>query len=288
MSKVTAVPRGTAETGCVAGELTRADLKYASAREVREAIRSGRWTGVTHGLAFGHVHANLAIVPAAHAFDFMRFCFRNPKPCPLLDVTDAGDPEPGNVAPGGDVRTDLSLYRVYRQGRLVGTVPNIVNLWRDDHVAFLLGCSLSFDQALIDAGVPLRHLQSERGRISVYTSNIPCRAAGVFHGPMVVSMRPIKKVHVVRVIEVTSRYPVAHGAPVHVGDPAAIGIADLSRVEWGEYNQPADDEVPVFWACGVTPQAIALASGIDMITHSSGHMFLTDLRLSQSQHTLIV
>ena len=263
--------------------LVRSDLTHAHPGEVRAAIRSGRWTGVTHGMAHGHVHANLAIVPQRYAFDFLRFCLVNPKPCPLIEVLDAGDPVPKRCAAGADVRTDLAQYRIYRDGLHVDTVGSIKDRWRDDHVAFLLGCSLSFDLAMIEAGIPLRHLQQPDGRISVYTSSIPCTPAGVFNGPVVVSMRPIPRKYLVATIETTARYPIAHGAPVHVGEPADIGIADLTKVDWGRFNAVHDDEVPVFWACGVTPQAVAMACGIpEMITHSSGHMFVTDLTLAKA------
>ena len=229
------------------------------------------------------MQANLAIVPERDAFDFMRFCHRNPKPCPLLDVTEPGDPEPRIVAPGADLRTDLGGYRIYRDGKMVEEVGDITAHWRKDYVGFLLGCSLSFDEVMLNAGIPLRHLKNEFGRISVYISGIQCNPAGIFEGPMVVSMRPIPRDHLIKTIEVTARCPLAHGSPVHVGDPSAIGIADLAKVDWGEYQEVADDEVPVFWACGITPQAVAMAAGIpEMITHSAGHMFLTDLRLSET------
>lgn len=260
--------------------LKRSDLADRSAAEVRAAIRRGEWRRTTHGLANGYVQANLAIVPEPYAFDFMRFCHRNPKPCPLIDVTEPGGPEPHLAAPGADLRTDLSGYRVYRHGEMVQEVADIKSIWREDHVGFFLGCSLSFDYLMLQAGIPLRHLQSEHGRIAVYISNIPCQPAGIFKGPMVVSMRPIPRGLVVKTVEVTSRCPLVHGAPVHIGDPSAIGIEDLGRPHWGEFTHLAADEVPVFWACGITPQAIAMSAKIpEMITHSAGHMFLTDLRL---------
>lgn len=265
-------------TGVIAD---RTQLRDATPAEVRSAIREARWTGVTHGMARGHIQANLAIVPHRHAFDFLQFCLRNPKPCPLIEVLDPGDPRPQQAAAGGDIRTDLSKYRVFRNGELVGEVPNLRELWRDDHVGFLMGCSLSFDQAMLDAGIPLRHLNDAGGRIAVYESNIACRPAGVFSGNMIVSMRPIPREHLVRTIETTAMYPIAHGAPVHVGAPEAIGIDDLGKVHSGRANAVGPDEVPVFWGCGVTPQAIALASGIpEMITHATGHLFMTDLRIA--------
>jgi len=258
--------------------LTRDDLIGRSPAEVRAAIRSGAFRGTTHRLGRGFVHCNLAIVRRDYAFDMLLFCQRNPKPCPLIEVLDPGDPEPKQWAPGGDIRTDLSRYAVYRDGKLAEEVPDLRGLWRDDHVGFLMGCSLSFDVLMTEAGIPLRHLEKEGGRISVYRSTIPCAPAGRLHGHMVVSMRPIPRKHLVQTIEVTSRAPIAHGAPVHVGDPREIGIEDLERVDWGLPNPLRDDEVPVFWACGVTPQLVAMESGVpEMITHATGHMFISDM-----------
>lgn len=258
----------------------RNEFSGATGAEVRHAIRTKRWTRTTHGLARGFYQANLAILPEKYAFDFLRFCQRNPKPCPIIDVTDPGDPEAKIAAPGSDLRSDLSGYRIYRDGAFVEQIGDISHLWRDDHVGFVIGCSMSFDDILTGAGIPQRHLATEEGRMSIYISNIQCRPAGHFHGPMVVSMRPIPKRHLVRAVEVTARYPMAHGSPVHIGDGREIGIADPEKVDWGRYNPPADDEVCVYWGCGITPQATAMACGIpEMITHSAGHMFLTDIRV---------
>ena len=265
--------------------LLREDLANVSGRDVRAAARSGQWRRATHGLARGYVQANMAIVPKRYAFDFMLFCQRNPKPCPVIDVTDPGDPEARFAAPGSDVRVDLPGYRVFRDGKLVAEVSEITNYWRADSVAFLLGCSNSMDDVLIEARIPQRHLESEDGRISVYASNIMCAPAGIFRGPVVVTMRPIPQSRLVDAISITARYPMAHGAPVHVGDPRAIGIEDLSRVGWGKYNELRHDDVPVFWACGVTPQAVAAKARIpEMITHAAGHMFVSDLKLTQLAH----
>lgn len=265
------------------GEIAYGDFRQWHPSEIRKAIREGRWNRVTHGLAPGYVHANLAILPERYAFDFMRFCFRNPKPCPLIDVTDPGDPEPRRAAPGADIRTDLGKYKVYKDGKYTGEVAHLKDVWRKDHVAFVLGCSASFDDAMLDAGIPMQHLEQEGGRIPVYISNIPCQPAGIFQGPMVISMRPIRQDLVVKAVEVTSRYPIAHGAPVHIGDPAKVGIADLAKPQWSVYTPLKDNEVPVYWACGVTPQSIAMAAGIpEMYTHAAGWMFITDLRLNAS------
>jgi len=261
--------------------MERAPLERATGADVRAAVRAGAWNRATHGLARGFVQANLAILPERHAFDFLRFTQRNPKPCPIIEVLDPGSPEPVITAPGADIRTDLPGYRVYREGRFVEERRSIEDIWRGDHVGFLIGCSNSMDEPMLEAGIPLRHLETEDGRISVYTSTIACQPAGVFRGPMVVSMRPIPASKVAKAVEITSRHPLAHGGPVHIGCPEAIGIPDLSKEAWGRYNPLGVDDVPVFWACGVTPQAIAMACGIpEMITHAAGHMLVTDLRLS--------
>ncbi len=249
-----------------------------SPQAVRADIRRGAFTGLTTGVAPGFVQANLAILPKDAAYDFLLFCQRNPRPCPLIDVTDAGSPEPRGAAPGADLRTDVPKYRIYKDGVLADSdVTGITPFWRDDLVSFLLGCSFTFEWALLDAGVPLRHID-EGKNVAMWKTSIQCRPAGRFHGPMVVSMRPIPIGLVPRAVTASARFPGAHGAPVHVGDPAAIGIADIDRPDWGDSVGVRPGEVPVFWACGVTPQAVALASKPPfMITHSPGHMFITDL-----------
>ena len=246
--------------------------------DVRQLIRSGSLVQPTSGVAPGYVQANLAILPKDLAFDFLLFCQRNPKPCPLLEVVEAGDVEPVQFAPGADLRTDVPLYRVYEYGEMTAEVEDISEFWRDDLVSFLLGCSFSFETALIRAGIPLRHIERETN-VSMFITNIPATSAGVFTGPTVVSMRPIRQEQVVRAVQVTSRFPAVHGAPLHVGDPTAIGIGDIMRPDFGEPTEIRDGEVPVFWACGVTPQAAAMASRPPMmITHSPGYMFITDKR----------
>lgn len=265
-------------------QIDKRSLKNASPTDVRAAARDGRLASATHGLARGHVQANLAILPERYAFDFLRFCIRNPKPCPLIEVTDPGVTEPRYAAPGADIRTDLPSYRIYRDGRLVEEVDSIEKHWRGGHVAFLLGCSNSFDEILVRNRIPQRHLEGDDGRISVYESNIQCEPAGIFHGPLVVTMRPIPAKDVVQTVELSSRYPIAHGGPVHIGDPTSIGIDNLEKVKWGRFNAPEVDDVPVYWACGVTPQAVALAAKIpEMITHAPGHMFVTDLRIDDQR-----
>jgi uncharacterized protein YcsI (UPF0317 family) len=246
-------------------------------RAVRAACRAGTWTRPTAGLAAGFAQANLAVLPREQAYDFLLFCQRNPKPCPLLEVTEPGCPEPVVAAPGADLRTDLPRYRVYREGELVDEPPDVTAYWRDDLVAFLLGCSFTFEHALLRAGIPLRHLAEGRN-VAMYRTSIPTRPAGRMHGPLVVSMRPIPAADVARAVQISGRYPAVHGAPVHVGAPEAIGIADLRRPDYGEPVEVLAGELPVFWACGVTPQAVAVAARVPLlITHAPGHMFVTDI-----------
>jgi len=215
-------------------------------------------------------------VPKAQAFDFLLFCQRNPKPCPLVEVLAPGAREP-LCAPGADIATDVPGYCIYRDGILVEERDQVATLWRDDLVAFLLGCSFSFESAVQAAGVPLRHIEQGRN-VAMYRTNVACAPAGIFSGEMVVSMRPIKSRDVARVVELSARLAIAHGAPVHVGNPAALGVADLARPEYGEPVEVMDDEVPVFWACGVTPQWVAQRSRLPLcITHAPGKMFVTDL-----------
>jgi uncharacterized protein YcsI (UPF0317 family) len=254
----------------------RAALARLSPSAVREEIRAGRWRGPTAGLAVGYAQANLVILPRAWAYDFLLFCHRNPKPCPLLAVTDPGEPRPGDVALGSDLRTDVPGYRIFEHP--AGETSAITGLWRDDLVAFLLGCSFTFEASILRAGIGVRHI--ELGvNVPMYVTTIPCRPAGPFAGPLVVSMRPVPWAQVPRVVQITARYPLAHGPPVHVGDPAAIGVRDLKRPDFGDPVPVRDGEVPVFWACGVTPQVVVTQARPDlMITHAPGHMFITDLR----------
>jgi uncharacterized protein YcsI (UPF0317 family) len=245
--------------------------------EARAMMRAGEWTGVTTGRAPGFAQANLAVLPRDLAYDFLLFCVRNPKPCPLVDVTDAGSPIPLRAAPGADLRTDLPRYRVFRSGELVDEPLSIERYWSDDMIAFLLGCSFTFEHGLREAGVVLRHIECGCN-VAMYRTTIPCEPAGVFSGPLVVSMRPIPAHQVALAVQVSARYPSMHGAPVHVGAPEALGIRDLGHPEWGDPVEILDGEVPVFWACGVTPQAVAMQARPSlMITHAPGHMFVTDI-----------
>jgi uncharacterized protein YcsI (UPF0317 family) len=247
-------------------------------RDVRRQIREGKWRKPTAGLAPGYVQTNLAILPRDLAFDFLLFAQRNPKPCPVLEVTDVGSPEPKLTAPGADLRTDTPKYCVYRQGKLTDEVTDLTSVWRDDLVSFLLGCSFTFEAALLQAGVPVRHIEEDKN-VPMFISSIPCVPAGIFRGPLVVTMRPIPAALVSRAVQITGRYPGVHGAPVHIGDPTQIGIRDLMRPDFGDAVTIRPGEVPVYWACGVTPQAVAMqAKPSLMITHAPGHMFITDLK----------
>ncbi len=253
-------------------------LASAHPRELWEMIRQGQFRLPTAGVCQGYAQANLAILPKEDAFDFLLFCQRNPKPCPVLDVAESGSYRPLVAAPEADLRTDIPLYRVYRHGELVEEPVNLLAHWRDDLVAFLLGCSFSFERALLANDIPVRHIE-EGVNVPMYITLRQCTPAGRFHGPMVVSMRPIPHQQVVRATQVTSRFPSVHGAPVHIGDPAQIGIQDLARPDFGDPVTIHPGEVPVFWACGVTPQAVAMRTKPElMITHAPGYMFVTTLK----------
>jgi uncharacterized protein YcsI (UPF0317 family) len=254
------------------------DLRHASGAEMRRLVSTREWTGPTAGLAMGQVQANLVIVPRELAYDFLLFCQRNPKPCPVLDVTEVGSPEPKHVARGADLRTDVPRYRVYRHGELTEEPDNLLSHWRDDFVGFLIGCSFTFENALLEAGLPVRHIDSGCN-VPMFRTEIPCRPAGVLRGPMVVSMRPMTMAQAIRAVQVCGRFPRAHGAPIHIGDPGMIGIRDLGKPDFGDPVDCRPGEVPVFWACGVTPQAVAMAARPPLlITHKPGHMFVTDWR----------
>lgn len=248
---------------------------------VRSACREEQHTSQTAGMAPGYAQANLVVVPKELAYDFLVFCHRNPKPCPLLDVTDIGNPEPVQTAPDADLRTDLPRYRVFRHGELFEETTDIRGYWDDTMAGFLLGCSFTFEQAMQQAGIPVRHLDAGTV-VPMYRTNIACTPAGPFAGEMVVSMRMIPARQVVDAVQVTGRYPAVHGAPVHVGDPEAIGIRDLNDFAWGDSPISEPGDVPVFWACGVTPQSIAMQIKPEfMITHAPGCMFVTDVPVHQ-------
>ena len=250
----------------------------AMGRAARLAIRRNQHTGPTSGLAPGFVQANLAILPAALAQDFLHFCHRNPKPCPLIGISAPGDPHIPALGEDLDIRTDLPRFRVWRHGARVDEPNDIVKYWRDDLVAFAIGCSFSFEQALLDDGIELRHMTCDC-TVSMYRTSVETVPAGPFHGPLVVSMRPMKPADAIRAVQITTRFPSVHGAPVHLGKPEMIGISDLASPDWGDPVPVRDDEIPVFWACGVTPQSVIMAARPQFcITHYPGAMLVTDRR----------
>jgi uncharacterized protein YcsI (UPF0317 family) len=251
-------------------------MNFRNPEALRLACRNGGFDAPTAGHAPGRIQANLMIVPRAQAFDFLLFCQRNPKPCPLIEVLQPGLREPA-CAPGADIATDLPGYRIYRGGELADECIEVASLWQADFVSFLIGCSFSFEAALLEAGISVRHIELGRN-VPMFRTNVACVPAGAFSGEMVVSMRPIRSRDVAKVVEISGRFPQAHGTPVHVGNPQALGIADVSRPDYGDAVPLHDDEVPVFWACGVTPQWVAQRSRLPLcITHAPGKMFVTDL-----------
>ena len=248
--------------------------------ELRRLIRERRWAKPTTGLAPGFVQANLVMLPLEEAFHFLLFCVRNPKPCPILDVLEPGQVEP-RIAPGADLRTDLPKYRVYEKGTLKEEVEEVSHIFHEGMVSFLLGCSFSFESALLAAGLPIRNME-EGKNVSMYVTNRPCVPAGPFSAPLVVSMRPMTPEQAVRAVQVTTRFHLTHGAPVHMGTPEEIGIKDLGRPEFGDPVTIFPGETPVFWACGVTSNLAANSASLPLvITHAPGHMFVSDMKDEQ-------
>lgn len=246
------------------------------AATIRERIRSGEHQGTTSGISGDKVQANVVILPRKYAFDFLLFAMRNKKAVPIIEVLEDGRYE-SVYAKGSDVRTDVPKYNIYRYGELIETVDEVESYWQDDFVTFLIGCSFTFEQAIMDGGIDIKHIK-EGKNVAMYKTDIPAEPAGLFHGQAVVSMRPFKKEDIDDVIAITERFPDMHGGPVHVGEPGEIGIANMKDPDYGEAIDIADDEVPVFWACGVTPQNVALNAKPEiMITHLPGHMFITDI-----------
>jgi len=249
-----------------------------SPEEVRALIREEKITVPTSGMCPGYAQANLVILPKEYAYDFLLFAERNPKPCPILEVSDEGSRYLKKIAKGADIAKDIPKYRVYEDGVMTGEYTDVSHLWRDDLVSFLIGCSFSFESELIEAGIEMRH-NTLGCNVPMYLTNIPCEEAGIFHGNMVVSMRPIPYEQVVKSITVTAAIPRVHGAPIHIGDPSVIGIGDISKPDFGDPVTINDGEVPVFWACGVTPQAAVMATKPPfVITHAPGHMLITDVK----------
>jgi uncharacterized protein YcsI (UPF0317 family) len=260
---------------------TKAIDSIAQTYELRARIRRGEFCSHTSGVANDFVQGNVVILPQQYAKDFAAFCERNPKPCPVLAMSDAGDPMLPSLGCDIDIRTDVPQYRVWRNGELAATPYDINAVWRDDLVTFVIGCSFSFEWALAKEGISLRHV-NEGKNVAMYRTNIATTPAGKFYGSLVVSMRPLNTRDAVRAYEITSRYPRVHGAPIHMGDPSVIGIQDLQKPDYGDAVAVHDDETPVFWACGVTPQAAITQAKPDFcITHAPGAMLITDLLNSQ-------
>jgi len=248
-----------------------------SAKDLRQQIRSRQWTTPTSGAASGYLQANLVMLPAEEAFNFLLFCVRNPKPCPILDVLEPGQYEP-IIAPGADLRTDLPRYKIFENGEFKTDVEDVSNYFNENMVSFLLGCSFSFENAMLAARLPIRNME-ENKNVSMYITNRKCKPAGPFSAQLVVTMRPMTPPQAIRATQVTTRFHLTHGAPVHLGDPAEIGIKDLNRPDFGDSVTIHPDEIPVFWACGVTSQLAVTSTPLSrVITHAPGHMFVSDLR----------
>lgn len=248
---------------------------------VRQACRSGEWTGHTSGAAPGYVQANLVVLPSDQANDFLRYCHNNPKPCPVIGISEPGVPAMPRLGEDIDIRTDLPRYRLWRDGELVDEPTSLAGLWRDDLVAFAIGCSFTFEEALLADGISLRHVSQGRN-VAMFRTSVETVTTGPFRGPLVVSMRPLTPQRCIRAIQITSRYPMVHGAPVHIGLPQEIGIADVMAPDYGDATEVRSDELPVFWACGVTPQAVIRAAKLPFaITHAPGCMLVTDRHNSE-------
>lgn len=246
-------------------------------RQLRQHIRNRKWTTLTSGTASGYLQANLVMLPAEEAFNFLLFCVRNPKPCPIIDVLEPGRVEP-IIAPGADLRTDLPRYKMFEKGEFRTEVEDVSGYFNENMVSFLLGCSFSFENALLAAGLPVRNME-EGKNVSMYITNKPCTPAGPFSAPLVVTMRPMTAEQAIRAVQVTTRFHLTHGAPVHLGAPGKIGIHDLNQPDFGDAVTIRHDEIPVFWACGVTSQLAATSAPLPrVITHAPGHMFVSDLR----------
>ncbi len=253
------------------------EYEKISPRELRHLIREGKITGPTAGMCAGFAQANLVILPKALAYDFLLFAQRNPRPCPILEVSDVGSRELHYMAEDCDIAKDFPKYRVYERGELTGEYTDVAPLWRDDFVSFIIGCSFSFEADLLAAGVPVRHIEEGRN-VPMYVTNIDCLPAGCFAGKMVVSMRPLTGEMASKAVQITAGMPRVHGAPIHIGDPAAIGISDINKPDFGDAVTIKPGEVPVFWPCGVTPQAVVMQSRPEIvITHAPGHMLVLDV-----------
>ena len=246
--------------------------------KVREMIREEKITGPTSGMCPGYAQANLVVLPKEYAYDFLLFTQRNPKSCPVLEVSEEGDRYLRRIAPGADIASEIPKYRIYEKGVLTGEYTNVESFWRKDLVSFLIGCSFSFESELLDAGIEVRHI-SMGCNVPMYITNIECEPAGIFSGEMVVSMRPIPYEQIVKAVTVTGQMPKVHGTPIHIGDPSVIGIKDVNKPDFGDAVSIMPGEVPVFWCCGVTPQSVVMnVKPSFCITHAPGHMLITDVK----------
>ncbi|PJI08620.1 MULTISPECIES: putative hydro-lyase [Clostridium] len=255
-------------------------MEYSNMKpyDVRKLIRQEKITTPTAGMCSGYAQANLVILPKELAYDFLLFTQRNPKSCPILEVSDVGDKKLKYLGEDIDITSDIPKYRVYEDGILTGEYTNIADLWREDFVSFLIGCSFSFESELIEANIPIRHIE-ENCNVPMFITNIECTPAGIFNGKMVVSMRPLSNENIIKSVLVSGEMPKVHGAPIHIGDPVSIGIKDISKPDFGDPVTIKDNEIPVFWACGVTPQSVVMnVKPKIVITHSPGHMLITDLK----------
>ncbi len=260
------------------------DYSSMHPQDVKKLIREGKIDFQTSGMCNGYAQANLCILPKEYAFDFLLFCMRNPKPCPVLEVGDVGSREIKTMADGGDICKDFPKYRIWRNGVLEKEVTDISEYWQDDYVYFLIGCSFSFESELLEADIPVRHIQEGRN-VPMFNTNIKLQSAGKFHGNMVVSMRPIPDKLVVKSVNVTAAMPRVHGAPVQIGNPESIGIKDVTKPDYGDSVTINEGETPVFWACGVTPQNVIMQTKPPIaITHAPGHMFITDVKNSSLKY----
>ncbi len=258
--------------------VSSAEWAFASSAALRAAARTGAFSGQTSGHAPGMLQANLVILPESAADDFLRFCARNPKPCPLVGVSEPGDPSLPALAHDLDIRTDVPRYRIFRNGEASDEVTDVLDLWRDDLVTFALGCSFSFEESLLAEGLPVRHVAAGRN-VPMYVTNRQTSVSGPFSGPLVVSLRAMPPEAAIRAIILSDRQALAHGAPVHVGDPAVLGIRDVAAPEFGDPPVIEPGDILVFWACGVTPQmALRQARLPFAITHAPGHMLVCDVK----------
>ena len=261
-----------------------AQLGITDPVKVREMIREEKITGPTSGMCPGYAQANLVVLPKEYAYDFLLFTQRNPKSCPVLEVSEEGDRYLRRVAPGADIASEIPKYRIYEKGVLTGEYTNVESFWRKDLVSFLIGCSFSFESELLDAGIEVRHI-SMGCNVPMYITNIECEPAGIFSGKMVVSMRPSPYEQIVKAVTVTGQMPKVHGTPIHIGDPSVIGIKDVNKPDFGDAVSIMPGEVPVFWCCGVTPQSVVMnVKPSFCITHAPGHMLITDVKNTELKY----